>query len=110
MSPNIGAVEEGHAQRDVVLLDEVEQALPDALLRPPEEQLRRQSHQGPSSAGMPRHLAPFWCRQKMAEIVRRNSFGGVLPRGRTSSISGSQTAHAASVKISHPFFSAITKI
>ena len=59
---------------------------------------------------MLRHFAPFWCRQKIAEIVRRNSFGGVLPRGRTCSISGSQTAHAASVKISHPFPSAIPQI
>src|SRR3954452_6702549 len=41
------------------------------------------SHHGPNSAGMLRHFAPFWCRQKIAEIVRRNSFGGVLPRGRT---------------------------
>ena len=38
---------------------------------------------------MLRHLAPFWCRQKIAEIVPRRSFGGVFPRGRTSSISGS---------------------
>jgi hypothetical protein len=37
VSPNIGAVEEGHAQRDVVLLDEVEQALPDTLLGPADE-------------------------------------------------------------------------
>src|SRR3954447_21851986 len=50
------------------------------------------SHHGPNSAGMLGHFAPFWCRQKIAEIVRRNSFGGVLPRGRTCSISGSQTA------------------
>jgi hypothetical protein len=35
----------------------------------------------------------------MAEIVRRRSRGGVSPRGRTPSISGSHTAQAASVKI-----------
>jgi hypothetical protein len=46
-----------------------------------------------------RHLAPFWCRQNIAEIVRRSSFGGVLPRGRTASINGSHTAQAASEKI-----------
>ena len=68
------------------------------------------SHHGPNSAGMLRHFAPFWCRQKIAEIVRRNSFGGVLPRGRTCSISGSQTAHAASVKISPPLLSAMPQI
>jgi hypothetical protein len=57
---------------------------------------------------MLRHFAPFWCRQKIAEIVRRSSFGGVLPRGRTCSISGSHTAHAAvrqnltSTPICHP--------
>jgi hypothetical protein len=56
------------------------------------------NHHGPNSAGMLRHFAPFWCRQKIAEMVRRNSFGGVFPRGRTASISASQTAHAASVK------------
>jgi hypothetical protein len=30
---------------------------------------------------MLRCLAPFWGRQKIAETVRRNAFGGVLPRG-----------------------------
>jgi len=59
---------------------------------------------------MLRHFAPFWCRQKIAEIVRRNSFGGVLPRGRTASISGSQIAHAASDKISLPLPSAMPQI
>ena len=68
------------------------------------------SHPGPSSEGMLRHLAPFWCLQKIAEMVRRNSFGGVLPRGRTYSISGSHIAHAASDKISHPFPSAMPQI
>lgn len=39
-----------------------------------------------------------WC-QNTAEIVRRRSFGGVLPRGRTASINGSQTAQTSFVKI-----------
>ena len=55
-------------------------------------------HQGPSSAGMARHLAPFWCRHRMAAIVRRRSAWGVLPRGRTASTRGSRTAHCASVR------------
>ena len=42
MSPDIGAVEEGHAQRDVVLLDEIEQALSDVLLRSANKELRSQ--------------------------------------------------------------------
>jgi hypothetical protein len=42
VSPDVGAVEKGHAKRDAVLLDEIEQALPDALLRPANEELRRQ--------------------------------------------------------------------
>ena len=68
------------------------------------------SHQGPSWGGMPRRLAPFWWRQRIAEMVRRNSLGGVLPRGRTSSISGSHMAQAASVKTSHPFPSAMPEV
>ena len=51
---------------------------------------------GPNSAGMPRHLAPFWGRQTIAEMLCRRSFGGVLPRGRTASISGSPTVQASS--------------
>jgi hypothetical protein len=31
VSPDVGAVEKAHAKRDVALLDEIEQALPDAL-------------------------------------------------------------------------------
>jgi hypothetical protein len=31
VSPDVGAVEKGHAKRDVVLLDEIEQTFPDAL-------------------------------------------------------------------------------
>src|SRR5215210_6756360 len=52
--------------------------------------------QGPRSAGMARHLAPFSCRQRMAEIVRRRSFGAVLPLGRHASISGSSLIQCAS--------------
>ena len=39
VSPDGGAIDEGHAKRDVVLLDEIEQTFPDALLRPADEQL-----------------------------------------------------------------------
>src|SRR3954462_834164 len=52
--------------------------------------------QGPSSAGMARHLAPFSWRQRMAEMVRRRSFGCVLPLGRHASTNGSKFAHGAS--------------
>src|SRR6185312_3083955 len=55
--------------------------------------------QDPRSAGMARHLAPFSCRQTIAEIVRRRSWGGVLPLGRHASISGSRSIHAPSVSI-----------
>src|SRR3954462_11133209 len=48
---------------------------------------------------MARHLAPFSCRQTIAEIVRRRSWGGVLPLGRHVSISGSRSIHAPSVSI-----------
>src|SRR3954470_1879954 len=58
--------------------------------------------QGPSSAGMARHLAPFACRQTIAESVRRKSFGAVLPLGRHASISGSRSLHAPSVSIAPP--------
>src|SRR3954467_15642186 len=60
--------------------------------------------QGPSSAGMARHLAPFACRQTIAEIVRRRSFGAVLPLGRHASISGSRSIHAPSVSIAPSSF------
>jgi hypothetical protein len=49
-------------------------------------------HQGPSSAGIARRVAPFRWRQKMAAMVRRSSFGGVWPRGRTASIPGGPLA------------------
>src|SRR4051812_40341835 len=52
--------------------------------------------QGPSSAGMARHLAPFSWRQRMAEMVRRRSFGCVLPLGRHASTNGSKFVHCAS--------------
>src|SRR6185312_6286145 len=55
--------------------------------------------QGPRSAGMARHLAPFWCRQTIAEIVRRRSFGAVLLLGRHASISGSSLIQCASESI-----------
>src|SRR3954464_2984990 len=48
---------------------------------------------------MARHLAPFSCRQTIAEIVRRRSWGGVLPLGRHASISGSRSIHAPSGSI-----------
>src|SRR4051812_1401337 len=48
---------------------------------------------------MARHLAPFSWRQTMAEIVRRRSFGAVLPLGRQASISGSSLIQCASVSI-----------
>jgi hypothetical protein len=56
---------------------------------------------------MLRHLAPFRRRQEIAKVVHRNSFGGVFPSGRTSSISGPQTAHAASLKTAQSFLSAM---
>src|SRR5215213_10106101 len=58
--------------------------------------------QGPRSAGMARHLAPFSCRQRMAESVRRRSWGGVLPLGRHCSTSGSSRPHCVSVSIAPP--------
>src|SRR3954467_6508154 len=48
---------------------------------------------------MARHLAPFAWRQRMAEIVRRRSFGAVLPLGRQASISGSSLIQCAFVSI-----------
>src|SRR3954452_23467710 len=54
---------------------------------------------GPRAAGMARHLAPFSCRQRMAESVRRRSWGGVLPLGRHASISGSSLIQCASGSI-----------
>src|SRR5215204_4172272 len=53
---------------------------------------------------MARHLAPFSCRQRMAESVRRRSWGGVLPLGRHASISGCSLIHCASVSIAPSLF------
>src|SRR3954447_19753792 len=53
---------------------------------------------------MARHLAPFSWRQRMAEIVRRRSWGGVLPLGRHASISGSSLIQYASDSIAHSSF------
>src|SRR3954470_18106527 len=55
--------------------------------------------QGPSSAGMARHLAPFSCRQTIADSVRRRSFGCVLPLGRHASTNGSKLIQCASDSI-----------
>src|SRR3954454_2061519 len=54
---------------------------------------------GPSSAGMARHLAPFSCRQTIADSVRRRSFGCVLPWGRHASTNGSKLIPCASDSI-----------
>src|SRR4051812_43225962 len=45
---------------------------------------------------MARHLAPFSWRQTIAEMVRRRSFGCVLPLGRHASTNGSKFVHCAS--------------
>src|SRR3954465_4265133 len=42
VSPDGGAIDEGHAERDAALLDKVEQVLPHALLGPADEELCRQ--------------------------------------------------------------------
>jgi hypothetical protein len=57
-------------------------------------------HQGPNSSGRERHLAPFWCRQKMAPIVRRRLLDGTFAGGRHASTIGSSTAHCSSVSTS----------
>jgi hypothetical protein len=60
-------------------------------------------HQGPSSAGMARHFAPFRQRQMIASTVRRRFDGGTLARGRQASTSGSSAAHRSSVStMPHP--------
>src|SRR5215212_5879330 len=51
---------------------------------------------------MARHLAPFAWRQRMAAIVRRRSFGAVLPLGRHASISGSSLIQCASASMAPP--------
>ncbi len=54
-------------------------------------------HQGPSSAGTARHLAPFRQRQMIASTVRRRFDGGTLACGRQASTNGASTAHCSSV-------------
>jgi hypothetical protein len=54
-------------------------------------------HQGPSSEGMDRHLAPLPCRQTIASIVRRRSWIGLAAQGLASLSSGSSTAHSLSL-------------
>src|SRR3954462_5608311 len=51
---------------------------------------------------MARHLAPFSCRQTIAEMVRRRSFGCVLPLGRHASTNGSSLVQCASVSMAPP--------
>src|SRR3954462_5165640 len=51
---------------------------------------------------MARHLAPFSCRQTIAEMVRRRSFGCVLPLGRHASTNGSKLVQCASVSMAPP--------
>src|SRR4051794_22346675 len=48
---------------------------------------------------MARHLAPFSCRQTIADSVRRRSFGCVLPWGRHASTNGSKLIQCASDSI-----------
>src|SRR4051812_31591129 len=48
---------------------------------------------------MARHLAPFSCRQTIADSVRRRSFGCVLPLGRHASTNGSKLIQCASDSI-----------
>jgi hypothetical protein len=101
MRPHAGAVEERHPKLDPTLLHQVEQALPDTQASPADEGLSG-PHQGPSSVGTARHLAPFSCRQRMASSVRRRSCGGVLPLGRHCSTSSSSIAHCVSVSMAPP--------
>jgi|SRR3712207_3990104 len=55
MRADVRAIEERHAERDPALLHQLEQALPDALLGPAEEQLRGQ----PPRAEFGRDAAPL---------------------------------------------------
>jgi hypothetical protein len=55
-------------------------------------------HQGPSSAGMARHLAPFCMRQTIASKVRRRFVSSRPVWGRTASIKGSIALHWTSVR------------
>ena len=55
-------------------------------------------HQGPNSAGMARHLAPFCMRQTIASTVRRRFVSSRPVWGRTASIKGSIALHWTSVR------------
>jgi hypothetical protein len=55
--------------------------------------------QGPNSAGMARHLAPFCMRQTIASTVRRRFVSSRPVWGRTASIKGSIALHWTSVRI-----------
>ena len=59
--------------------------------------IRAALRQGPSSAGMARHLAPFRQRHRMASTVRRRSDGGTFACGRQASTEGSRAAHCPPV-------------
>ena len=50
-----------------------------------------------------RHLVPFWWRQRMTDIVRRRSLGGVSSLGRQASTKGSNMAHSLSSSVG-PFY------
>jgi hypothetical protein len=58
-------------------------------------------HQGPYSAGIARHFAPFSCRHKIPSIRWRRFPIGTLQAGRHASIKGSRNAHSSSVIQSH---------
>jgi hypothetical protein len=55
VSTNVGPVDEGHAQRDTTLPNQLEQAPRDALFGPADEQLRGQ----PPQVEFGRHAAPL---------------------------------------------------
>jgi len=52
--------------------------LPHPQPRPTDEKVCAVLHPGPNVAGMLRHFAPFWCCQRIASMVRRRSWCGVL--------------------------------
>ncbi len=93
------------------LIEEIMQALADGDMEtarlPQRTNACAAPHHVPSAAGTARHAAPFRCRQMIASIVRRRSSCGVLPQRRTTSISGSNTAHCAPVRTRPPSLLAI---
>jgi len=100
-----GGMPPAHAELDAARLGHGEQPLPLAEARPPDERLRGSgavppTHHGPNASGMARHFAPFACRQRIAETVRRRCRGGTFAGGRHASNSGSSTAHCSSVSTS----------